>query len=186
MNRSLLIQIGIAVAGIFLMTTVLLVSVRAQRIYTPNEREKSLRAGSTARTRFTELLHWPPEPDHPLYIFRMIGDRVRLLRTDPTSVADLQLDYARERLTSAKRLLDRGYVSLALSTVSKSTLYVAAAATPKEGVSLSNETRSRIAQSLHTQKEQLLLIKPRFFDEQKPVIDRLIAELSLLEQHYRL
>src|SRR5258708_9395865 len=82
----------------------------------------------SASERLTQLFSPPILPDHPLYIFGMIADRVDLLFSPPEKHFGLQLQYANARLLTAQVLIARGQLNLALSTITKSEKYLIAAA----------------------------------------------------------
>jgi len=64
-------------------------------------------------------------PDHPLYIFKMIRDRIiELLTSDPTKKASFYLLQADKRLAAGILLLEKGKRDLSETTISKGQNYL--------------------------------------------------------------
>lgn len=64
-------------------------------------------------------------PDHPLWIIKALRDRVwYTITTNSDKKAELNLLFADKRLSSAKILLERGKVELAVSTLTKAEKYL--------------------------------------------------------------
>lgn len=71
-------------------------------------------------------------PDHSLYPFLMVADRVRLELISPQAQAALRLEYAKRRLWYAEQLLAKGNVDLAYVTFSKAIHYLQQAGAPPQ------------------------------------------------------
>lgn len=181
-------QGAIVIVGIFLILFVLVVSITRQTLYAPTAKELQARAGTSFSTRIQELRDWPPHPDHPLYLLRMVRDRLRLVFTPQESLVFLQLELASARRTSAAVMLARHRSSLALTTLTKSNKYLAAAsmAAAKLSPQSSSAVRGAVAKEIRIQIQELERMKTSFSDEQKSVVDRLLSELTLLAELFRL
>lgn len=69
----------------------------------------------------------PPSllPNHPLYPFLMIYDRIKLVTTlNPQRKLRLLLEYSNTRMSAANRLADQGLTSLAITTATKGQNYL--------------------------------------------------------------
>jgi hypothetical protein len=64
-------------------------------------------------------------PNHPLYILKMIRDRIRLVATtNKSDKTKLQLLYANKRIAAAALLNEAGYLEEALETATKAETYL--------------------------------------------------------------
>lgn len=74
---------------------------------------------------YTFAYYGPVLPDHPLWYFKVLRDKLWLfLTTNPGRKAELNLLFADKRLSSSKALFERGKVELAFSTASKAEKYL--------------------------------------------------------------
>lgn len=186
MNRPIIIKVLISVVGIGLILFVLLMSITRQVLYSPTAEELTERRQVTINQRLNELRAWPPAPDNPAYPLRMVHDQVRLFITPDSQKPKLQFELATDRLDSAEKLIARKRLTLALSTLTKSTKYVLSAVVKINETSpkASNPTRALAERQISHQIEALKRLKPSFSDEQKAVIDRLLLELNALRDQF--
>lgn len=182
--RPHVFHLAIAVAGIATIIFVLAISIMRQTLYAPTAAEVQARSGITVRQRLWELREWPPAPDHPLYPVRMAHDQLRLRLATADARPLLRLEFATDRLHSAKRLLARQRQSLALTTLTKSTKYVLAASGDalRSSPHSSSLVREKMSEAISVQINELTALKQSFSDEQKSTIDSLILELLALQE----
>lgn len=186
MHSKSVLRVGIYLLGVILIVLIIALSIWRQRLYAPSSQEISMRANVSAGMRVQELREWPPAPDHPFYPFRMVGDQVQLAVASSENLPLLKLQLAQDRLASAKILLYRERTSLALTTLTKSTKYVLSAASDVQKLSpqSSSQIRGEVRNSVSVQIEELRGLKESFSDEQKPIVDRLLSELSVLQETF--
>lgn len=185
MTRTRFLTFVFHASAIFLILLVLFVSFTRQALYAPTQAELQARAKLPLSTRIAELKQWPPSPDHPLYPLLMVRDRVRLVLAPPAQKPLIKLEYADARLKSAERLIARGRFSLAMSTITKAEKYVLSAA--EDIVRLYPRANSpqhgKLIETIRTHEKALFAMKSSFSDEQRAVIDQLLAELSIVLPH---
>lgn len=186
MRTQSVIKASMYVGGIVLIILVLGLSLTSQHLYAPTSQDLVLRANLSVSDRLEELREWPPIPDNPLYPVRMIGDQIQILFTSEDQKPMVKLELASERLTSAKILLSHKRTSLALTTLTKSTKYVLSAAGDAGQLSpqSSSQIRGEVRNSITIQIQELSRLKPLFSDEQKPIVDRLLSELTSLRESF--
>ncbi len=182
MRTQTLLRISVYVCGIALIIIVLTLSLTRQHLYAPSSQDLQARRNLSVSERVNELSTWPPTPDNPLYPIRMLDDQLQLRFASPESRLRLKLKFSAERLSSAQILLDHQRSSLALSTLTKSTKYVLSAAQDAMTLSpqSSTEIRGEVRDAITLQIAALERLKPSFSDEQKPIVDRLLSELTAL------
>ncbi len=125
----------------------------------------------------------PILPDHPLYLFGMLSDRIDLLFASREQQFALCLKYANIRLITAQALLRRGRTMLALTTATKAEKYILLAA---QGIQYlpnekKEEAKRKLAETISLHKEQLMTMKPFFSDAQKATIDSLIEQVLIIK-----
>ncbi len=134
----------------------------------------SNRSTSAANQRFSTLQFYVGRevlPDHPLYVLLMARDRVQLWLANDEKAPRLRLRYAEKRFRVARALAAQNKNTLAISTLSKSQIYVLDAVRQLKSDSLSpseeNELRAALDHSLY---------RLRLFDEQYPELDTSMLE----------
>lgn len=146
----------------------------------------------TATDSFKEkkfYIHKEILPDHILYPWLMFYDRFRLELADQEEKNTLYVAYAKRRIFYAKRLLEKGETSLALTTYSKAIKYLNQAL-------INNQKllgRHNSLQSRYDQQEAFLAIessneaiesinqeRDKFADSDLVILDNLIAETVFL------
>ncbi len=184
MKRQNLLRVGVYFLGIFLIVFVLFLSITRQTLYAPTLAEREAMANFSASSRLRELTTLPFLPDHPIYPVLMVRDRVSLFFLSPSKKTERKLELADKRLESAQLLLQKKRSALALTTVSKAEKYVLSASLDvgKSSGPASTADRNEIQKKIATHAVQLELMKPHFSDEQRAVIDRLLSELSVVQQ----
>lgn len=182
MRTKSFIRISVYVVGILLIIGILAISVTRQHLYAPSSQDLKSRANLSVNQRINELREWPPTPDNPLYLIRMLGDQITLCMTPMDAKPELKLKLADERLHSAQKLLTHKRTSLALTTLTKSTKYVLSAAQDASKLSpqSSSQIRGMVKNSIRVQISELSSLKESFSDEQKPVVDGLLLQLDSL------
>jgi hypothetical protein len=89
-------------------------------------------------------------PDNPLYFLKALRDNViNIFITDPLKKADYDLLMADKRLVAADKLLDKGNVDLAITTLSKSGNYFYLAIQQAANAKRQGEDSGDILSKLH-------------------------------------
>lgn len=89
-------------------------------------------------------------PDSPLYVFKMVRDRMRLVVTQrPVQRVDLYISYGDKRVGAAYYLAQGNKIPLAYSTALKGLSYMDHALTTLERESFSAEQNQRLSKKLH-------------------------------------
>lgn len=122
-------------------------------------------------------LAWPGIlPDHFLYPFKMIRDRIWLFLTSGSlKKAELFLKFADKRIWSAQMLVDKGKVELGVTTATKAVKYLQQAVdqekVAREGDKDTMALLERLFQATLKHEEVLTAIRQQVSEEVKPVID---------------
>lgn len=126
----------------------------------------------------------PVLPDHPLYPALMARDRLVMYSTSAEDQPQLKMQYARKRLDSAKHLVEKGEVALAVSTLSKSQHYVWSAAKQARAMEYRGQSPSLLAQQVDESLYRLGTLLSEHPELRTIYLDQLIAscqtELSLI------
>lgn len=120
-------------------------------------------------------------PDHVFYPILMVMDRAVLSLSFGESSIYNKLTLSKDRLKSAKLLLDKHEEELALSTITKSQKYVLSAAHEVlENKNSSVTAREAVKEALLVTKDNLPKLKEKFQEQDTTVIDKLVAETEIL------
>lgn len=118
-------------------------------------------------------------PGHPWYLFVMFQERMRLLFTrDQEHKALVYMEYARERLTSAKKLFLTAEYDLAIPTLAKGQMYLGLATGVYQDMQKHNRSVSHLSlpmsEALVTYQEEMMVMKDQLDDAQRVRIDQLV------------
>lgn len=175
-------QLAIYTIGIVLAVIVFIFSLLSFRSHRMPLAERQEVASQSIWIKIAQLQDRPYLPDHPLYPFKMLSDRIILLVTPKEQQIERKIEYANIRLSYASRLLATGRRSLALSTATKAEKYLLSASQEflMQNPRTSSESGDRIVRAISFHKTTLLSMKDSFTDEQKAVVDNLIEQLDIL------
>ncbi len=129
----------------------------------------SNRAVNGAKERFSTLeFYWGSQllPDHPFYAVLMARDRAQLWLAGADKEPTLRFQYAEKRYQAARSLAIKNKPDLAISTLSKSQIYVLDAARQLQVNGLTAEERVQLRSALDHSLYRLEL-----FQDQHPDLD---------------
>ncbi len=119
-------------------------------------------------------------PGHPVYVFLMVRDQVRLLFTkDPKIRSQIMIEYARDRLLSSIDLYSYGEHQLALSTLMKAEVYLGRAAEElirslEGGENVSQQELRLLLDAIDVHVQSLQGMKQSRTDSEKVQFDQLL------------
>lgn len=118
-------------------------------------------------------------PDHPLYLFKMLRDRTRLMMTsDTTEKFDLLLLYADKRIAAADALIKSGNLEVGVETAQKAEGYLTQA---QQLVSTLNEERGELLYRSSLKHQEILQsFSDDFSGELKNELDKVIETNELV------
>lgn len=123
-------------------------------------------------------------PDHPLYPIKMVRDRIWLFLTnDSVQKTKLLLHFADKRINSAKALLEKEKLDLAITTASKAEKYLEKTFDQLEKLKDENQReqiRSTMSTTLLKHEEILEALKERVEPEKETLVE------SLFEYPYKI
>lgn len=124
-------------------------------------------SGVTQRLSTMEF-YWGSQvlPDHPFYVLLMARDRARLWLVESEEEPELRLRLAERRFQSARQLALQQKNELAISTLTKSQLYVLDAARQLEAIGMTASQRQELMAALDHSLYRLEL-----FNQQYPNLD---------------
>jgi hypothetical protein len=129
--------------------------------------------------------YWTKEilPDHVLYPFLMVIDRVALETThDPAQRIYMQVNYAHRRLISAQLLADKQKNSLALTTLTKAQKYLSQAAQDALTHQVSIPERRMVIKAIENQDQLAVQLAPHFTTYDQGVLNQLRSESKILAE----
>lgn len=124
-------------------------------------------------------------PDHVLYPFVMIGDRIRLTTASNEEQILLSVEYADRRYRYAAELLHKNQEPLAFTTITKSQKYLFHASNQllSEPRAVDAQTVVAVRNALDHSIYRLEQLKSQVSNENAAAIDQLILESSILLQN---
>ncbi len=127
-------------------------------------------------------------PDHSLYPLLMAIDRFRLEMADRERRIYLSVAYAKRRLFYATRLIEKGEMALALTTLTKSQKYLNQALLEVQALQASNTYDASIEQlvffvleAVDDQQAVIADYLDYFYDVDQSVLTNLASETALLK-----
>jgi hypothetical protein len=123
-------------------------------------------------------------PDHPLYILKVIAERVELIFTrDPMVQMRLKLLYADKRLSAAEALLDKGKSALAVETAIKGEKYLADATNQMEdlGNQVPRELWQKADKTAAVHLKALKAMREAVIEPMRPALDAAIARTDQVQ-----
>lgn len=129
--------------------------------------------------------YWTTEilPDHVLYPFLMVIDRVALQTThDPAKRVYMQVNYAHRRLTSAQLLAAKQKNSLALTTLTKAQKYLSQAAQDALTYQVPIPERRMVIKAIENQDQLAEELAPHFTPYDQGVLNQLRNESKILAE----
>lgn len=126
-------------------------------------------------------------PDHPLYRFKMIRDRIKILLTrEPLSRAQLFLLFADKRVGAGKVLIEGNKVPLGLSTILKGEKYleksISEVSKAKKNGNNTGQITEKLAQASLKYEEVFLDLKEKINPEGITAMEESIRFLKLLQE----
>lgn len=125
-------------------------------------------------------------PDHPLYPALMVRDKISLWAAPDDQRQRRQLLYAQERLDSARQLAAKGNMDLAVSTLSKSQLYLLTVAKDSREDHFKHVLPGEIGKALETSLSDISALITQYPQLNAPVVQSLLgagqSELSLIQK----
>jgi hypothetical protein len=165
------------------LTSVFKVSAKTLVQYQPVKSAVSSPPVSPTPTVKPEVKYYLPYPgilpDHSLYPFKMVRDRIWLwLTVDPLKKAELQLLFANKRIGAGKSLIEGGKVNLGITTIEKGEKYLEKAAkTLEEAKAKGKDVKSlagQFKQAAMKHEEILTQLKDGLEGDGKAAIERLL------------
>lgn len=143
-----------------------------------HETSIAISAGDRVRQLFTP----PILPDHPLYLFGMVTDRVELSLAPSEKQFGIRIQYANTRLATANALIERGRLNLAMSTITKAEKYLVASAGDIQKLPSEQQEDARVIlrDTITLHKDQLIAMKSSFSDGGRAIIDGIIEQILIL------
>ena len=176
-NTTIKLNIFGIVIALLLGTTILTVSLVQASASSLTQDQTT---NSTKHLRFDDQVI----PGHILYPLTVLQDKVQLKMLSPEEQCQKEMEIARQRLLSAKLLLEAGNTQLALITYAKGHNYLGQSALTIQSLP---DTDSSLKTDLH---QHLLLYqkftdqhKDQFADHQKVMLDQLLAENEAISTH---
>lgn len=132
-------------------------------------------------------LAWPGLlPDHFLYPFKMVRDKIWLfLTSSPLKKAELLLRLADKRIWSAQMLVDKGKIELGVTTATKAVKYLQQAVDQEKVAQEAGKDTvaflERLSQATLKHEEILTAIRPQVAAETQSVIDE---SLMMVQKSY--
>ena len=125
----------------------------------------SNRSVNGAKERFSTLeFYWGTQflPDHPFYVVLMARDRAQLWLAGADQEPVLRLQYAEKRYQAARTLATKNKAELAISTLSKSQIYVLDAARQLQANGLTAEEATQLRCALDHSLYRLELFQTQY------------------------
>lgn len=119
-------------------------------------------------------------PDHVAYPVLMAVDRVKLELDSPQERVYSEVEYANRRFEYAQALIDKGDLSLAVTTITKAEKYLIQAAQHALQLEDSRSQRVYVLKTLVYYDSRLEELKPAFTNQDRAIIDQLQQELKAL------
>jgi hypothetical protein len=157
------------------------VGILIASFHTPNlgnDNRESLDAKN--QKPLAKLLEQRIVPGHPIYLFFMVRDQVRLFMTkESKDRSRLMIEYARNRLLSAIDVYSTGEHQLALATLMKAEVYLGRAASELLKTSNGNESISQndlrlLLDAIDIHIHTLQSMKQTLTDSEKVQFDQLL------------
>jgi hypothetical protein len=122
-------------------------------------------------------------PDHPLYLVKMIRDRIREWTAfSPESKAELYLVLANKRIGAAQVLVEGGKSELGISTAEKGYLYQSKAVYALSEMKLQGKevgaVGNELEQAIDKHSQILVEINPKVSDQDKPKLNDLLTKMD--------
>lgn len=177
LKRFLIVVFALLAAGLVAFVSLWKLNLTVQGV-----EDHDYSATVSAGERLKQLFTPPILPDHPLYVFGMIADRLDLMLATPEQQFMLKLKYADTRLATAQALIARKRFNMALSSATKAEKYIFSAAEeiPILPADKQKDAVSKLTNTIGVHEQVLTAMKPSFSDPQKATVDSLIEQILIL------
>lgn len=144
----------------------------------------SLSSGkSNNASRLTWYWQRPILPDHLIYPFFMLADKIALTTTkDSSARVHMQVNYGHRRLQAAVLLIAKKNPGLALTALTKAQKYLNQAAIEALNPGTASTDKKLVILAIENQKDEIKKLKMSFAELDLGVTDQLARDAEILEE----